>query len=551
MTFASLSGPTLTVVVALWSAVWPVRADTAFAQLQLPPGEHATDRPDLLRGIPQKESYEPYDPGTGRHFDLKNLWLRGDLRVRAEWRNGVCFGGGAPVGGACNVLDPTGGGTRAHHGRSASDLYVQQWVRLGIGYDLSPDVNFYFELIDSATWGANGNPAGPDGDAQGHACSAVVSGACRLGVRAAYALVRNVAGIQGFSLKIGRQYLVFGNQRLFGHFDWANTGYSHDGVMVQYAARAMDTYLGWFRHSESDLGQAAPLGSLNGNVSAVARPSGPDAGADVDMVVLYNQIKTVPGFLIEPYYVLYRNDQREDVNPGLFRPKASSQIRHMVGGRIEMRKGNWDFVQETAFQFGRRADGAGTDNRRNLRIRAWASGTWLGYTWYELRWKPRLAVGFDYASGDGDANCVTADGVQTRSCSGTASTFENFFPTNFLHVGYMLNGAWRNIMQPQVNVQARPTARDHVEIWAQRKFLADPRDNWYRGSQDPLVFSRADNTERRVGDEIDIAWTRVWADGKVSFTVTYGHFFAGPYVARNLGTSSDQDWAIMQIWANF
>ena len=29
----------------------------------------------------------------------------------------------------------------------------------------------------------------------------------------------------------------------------------------------------------------------------------------------------------------------------------------------------------------------------------------------------------------------------TRSCGGNADTFENSFPTNFLHVGYMLNGA--------------------------------------------------------------------------------------------------------------
>jgi hypothetical protein len=223
----------------------------------------------------------------------------------------------------------------------------------------------------------------------------------------------------------------------------------------------------------------------------------------------------------------------------------------MIGARAELRKGNWDFVHEVAYQFGRAADGAGEDNRRDLRINAWASGTWLGYTWYERRWKPRLAAGFDYASGDGDANCITATGVMTRSCGGNADTFENFFPTNFLHVGYMLNGAWRNSVQPNVNFQARPTARDHVEIWALRKYLASGRDNWYRGSQTPLIFSRADNTQNHVGDEIDVAWTHMFADGKVSFSVIYGHFFSGSYVKSQLGTSADQDWGIVQLWTNF
>ena len=55
-------------------------------------------------------------------------------------------------------------------------------------------------------------------------------------------LVRNLAGFQGLSMKAGRQYVVFGNQSLFGAFDWSNTGYSHDGVMFQYSTKAWDSY---------------------------------------------------------------------------------------------------------------------------------------------------------------------------------------------------------------------------------------------------------------------------------------------------------------------
>ena len=52
---------------------------------------------------------------------------------------------------------------------------MQQWVGLGIGYDLSPDVNFYMEIIDSATWGGNGNAgnAGNGGDPLNHNGGAV------------------------------------------------------------------------------------------------------------------------------------------------------------------------------------------------------------------------------------------------------------------------------------------------------------------------------------------------------------------------------------------
>ena len=130
---------------------------------------------------------------------------------------------------------------------------VQQWVRLGIGYDLSPDVNFYFEIIDSATWGGNGNPnnAGNGGDPLNNNCGVSVTNAqanCRLGVRAAYMLIRNLGDVQGLSMKAGRQYIIFGNHSLFGHFDWANTGYSHDGIMFNYSAsKHFESWLGWFR----------------------------------------------------------------------------------------------------------------------------------------------------------------------------------------------------------------------------------------------------------------------------------------------------------------
>ncbi|MFZ1555310.1 MAG: alginate export family protein, partial [Nitrospira sp.] len=456
---------TLTRTVLL---VCVILLESTGATLVLPPVWAESERAGYgpaspgLSSSPVRLRFEPDDAVSsplGSSFDLQHVWMRADLRVRPEWRNGVCFGGGPPIAGACNSLDQFGSGTGAHSGRHAGDFFIQQWARIGLGYDPSPNVNFYVELQDSATWGGNGDPTGRNqvSDASTHNCGIQLAGQCRLGIRAGYMLVRNIAGIDGFSAKIGRQYVVFGNQRLFGHFDWANTGYSHDGIMLSYATAAFDTKLGWFRNSETDLGQASPGGSLTPNLltcnpeansSATCNPAlaqhATDAGSDVDLVVFYSQLRSIPRMIVEPYYVLYSNRLPERANPGQYLPKSASQLRHMVGLRIEFRDGNWDFTHEAAYQFGRSADGFDFDNRRNLRINAWASGTWLGYTWYTHHWKPRVAIGFDYASGDGDSNCVPPGGNLARSCGGNANTFENFFPTNFLHVGYMLNGAWRN-----------------------------------------------------------------------------------------------------------
>ena len=551
----------------------------AWAGYELPPGERITNLPHIPRSMPNKESYENYDPVIGRNFDIKNFWMRADLRIRPEFRNGVCFGGGAPAAGSCNTIagaranapafqNGVGGGQT----KAANDFYVQQWVRLGIGYDLSPDVNFYFEIIDSATWGGNGNPnnAGNGGDPLNHNCAqssvsagvANQGGGCRLGVRAAYVLVRNLAGVQGLSMKAGRQYVIFGNHSLFGHFDWANTGYSHDGIMFQYSTKVFDSYLGWFRNSETDILQGQPVGSGGANV-VQAGNGHPDGGSDVDMFIFYNQLKTIPGMVFEPYYVLYlnqlpsgaanNNGLAAGVNGGTIgTPKQGNQVRHMIGQRSELRKGNWDGILETAWQTGRMGDpsaAAVNPQQRNLTINAWAFRSWLGYTVYEHKWKPRLAVNLDMASGDGRANCNT--GTAAGQCK-TANTFENFFPTNHIHMGYADVQAWKNMVAPQLNFQARPSERDHFEIWYMNMNLQSSKDCWYRAGQGCYTFSNANNTKKHIGDEVDFSWTRMFADGNVALQATYAHIFTGGYLTANLpGSPSNQSWGFVQLWMNF
>ena len=536
------------------------------AAFELPEGERITNVPVVARAIPDKEAYELYDPKIGKNFDINKFWMRADLRVRYEVRNGTCFGSamvttaGAPVGnGACNT--PNSGTTPNGTAGKANESYALQKARLGFGYDLSPDVNFYLELIYSAVWGANGTQGTGIQDNQrvnnGSTGTSGFGNGGVLGVRAGYMLIRNFAGIQDLSVKAGRQYVVLGSQSIFGAFDWSNTGFSFDGVMLQYSTKAWDSYGGWFRVSESDLGQGSPLGALSTNVPVTGSTSGTlnngSANTDSDVFLFYNQIKSVPGFVIEPYYILYSNRYNSGDNrlQGLGTPKHSNQTRHMVGNRIELRKGNFDGWNETIYQFGQMGDdggpSAGYGNQKYLHINAWATRNWIGYTHYEWDWKPRLAFNFDYASGDGRANCTIGGGTDCK----TANTFENLWGTNHIHMGYMDTIGWKNMMKPSVNFQFRPTKDDHIEIWATSLNLANTKDNWYRATQGVYVFSKTNNTTRHIGNELDIIWTRFFMDGKLSFQAGYGHLFAGAYIAENLGTSADQDWAYAQLWMNF
>ncbi len=555
--WASLATFVSAVVVATGMSLVTAPAQAAF---ELPDGEKITNVPAIPRAMPIKEAYELYDPKIGKNFDLKNFWLRADLRVRPEMRNNTCFGSTMAANtGNCNARNTTStaNGVKGQQ----NDQFTQQMTRLGIGYDVSPDVNFYMELINSSTWGTNSQTGNGTGANPAGAANDPALNHGTVGVRAAYMLIRNFGGVQGLSVKAGRQYIIFGNHSLFGHFDWANTGFSHDGIMLNYSTKNFDTYLGWFRTMEGDMNQGAATGSVQTGGLQSGGTNGMSGNAnDANMLIFYNQIKSVPGFLIEPYYIGYFNNNQQqngtaqnNAGQGIGTPKHSNQIRHTVGNRIEMRKGNFDATNELVYQFGAMGDQMGIavdhnyDQKRNLTINAWATRNWIGYTHYQSSWKPRFALNLDYASGDGRAQC----GAGLQGTCKSANTFENLFPTNHIHMGYMDVQAWKNMMSPSINFQARPTKDDHIEIWATSLNLANKEDNWYRGSQGAYVFSKVGNTKTHIGDELDLAYTHMFMDGKLAFQAAYGHLVAGGYIKENLGSSSGQDWAYAQLWLNF
>jgi hypothetical protein len=60
------------------------------------------------------------------------------------------------------------------------------------------------------------------------------------------------------------------------------------------------------------------------------------------------------------------------------------------------------------------------------------------------------------------------------------------------------------------------------------------------------------NTKTHIGDELDVAWTHMFVDGKLAFQTSYGHLWAGGYIVQNLGGKAvGQDWAYVQLWMNF
>lgn len=492
--------------------------------------------PPVPRAIPDLYPYWKFDPPQSKLFSMENLVVSGDLRVRPEMRNNGTFGGS-----------------------KRNDFFVQQWMRLGLNYTVSPDVEVFLQPQYAKNWGAGAGAIGGQGVTCGAAVCANdpfhVGAGDSLFVRQAYVLIRNV-GVNNLSFKLGRQLLVFGNHRLFGHFDWANTGFSHDGIMFEYAPRkTLNLRGGWSRVAEGDF-DGTPGGGANADMFPLGVP-GLDGGAagsadatdDADLFHLRAAWKPMKGLSLEPMWVYFINGAgSKGTARGVVQGHAPNQQRHTVGGRAAFKHGMFDLTAEYYWQFGSMGVRPGNSSR-DLSINAWA-GAIMGGVSLPLPMKPRIGLEFNGASGDGDA----ATCVDNETCNGTANTFENLYPTNHILMGYMDLFAWRNMMGYSADLKLKPTAASHLEIkgWIFRR--QNDGDNWYRAAQN-VYFAHVPGvtTSSKLGEEIDVIYTHFFKQGKVAWQLGYGHFFPGKFVEQSLGTSdpAGQDWGYTQIHVNF
>ena len=539
---------TTAVLMVTLSAV-PALADLKKKDPKMTP---ATDKntavPAVPRAIPQLTPYWAFDPPANSLFDASKLTFSGDLRVRPEFRTNSTFGAS-----------------------KRNDFYVQQWMRLGINYSLSPDVEVFIQPQYAKNWGAASIAGAGLQNASG-TCAANIcaNDSFNTGqgnsffVRQAFVLIRNT-GVQNLSIKLGRQLIVMGNHRLFGHFDWANTGFSQDAATFQYASKIVNLTGGWGRPSDKDFATFGANSTVFGvqppGVGGPQTPASTDASNDADFFFARAQFKPISGLVIEPLWVLFINGAPSSVGAAsTTAAHAANQNRHTVGTRIAFKKSIFDMNAEGYWQFGsmgsiNSVNGPGNASR-DLRINAYAGALQAGVT-LPVPMQPRIGGEINIASGDGDAtacaNGATSGTSNGAGCNGTANTFEQLYPTNHILFGYMDLFAWRNMVSYGGNFQMRPTKNSHFEIWGNVFRRQSTGDNWYRAAQNVYFANTAATTSASLGQEIDVVYTMFFKDNKVGWQIGYGHFFPGQFVEQATGQNNPagQDWGYTQVHVNF
>ena len=480
-----------------------VVAVPAFAEKTTPATGKNSAVPAVPRAIPDLIPYHKFDPPKSKLFDISKLTISGDLRVRPEFRNNLTFG------------------------ESKNNTFiVQQWARLGFNYSISPDVTFFLQGQHSKNWGVNA-PGGTGVDANG------TDGT--IFARQAFMLVRNFL-VPNLTIKAGRQLVVWGNHRMFGHFDWNNVGWSHDGLTASYKlSKATTLEVGWLRTAERNC-----MGTSTGNciTNSGAAPA-TDAMDDGNVVFVRAPMK-VAGVVLEPTYIWH--DGGTGGNMGA--PRPANQDRHTLGGRAVKKfnagSARVDLTLEGYYQFGEIGMGASNSGPKTLDIEAYAFHIDGGVT-LPVPMQPRLSAEFNTASGDQDPN------------DGKFGGFDQLYPTNHIHFGYMDRMSWKNMNHYAFGLQMRPNADSHFEVTGHLFSRQESTDSVYHAGQ--AQFLSPSNSSTDVGEEVDVVYTHFFTPGNhVAWQIGGGVFLPGEFIddlPGRGGSASEQTWGYTQLWVNF
>jgi hypothetical protein len=308
------------------------------------------------------------------------------------------------------------------------------------------------------------------------------------------------AKVSPLSLKVGRQVLLYGDQRLIGPLEWSNISRTFDAVKLRYTGK-----------------DGLWVDAFISSVVVIDRFGMDDSDKDSLLSGLYAHIPTL-GIQDTELYALYFDDtNRNDHFLSL-----GTHWKSMPG-----KLGPWDYETEFVVQ-------TGTAGVRDLS--AFASYVEAGYT-FQQPWKPRLGLEYSYASGDGNA----ADGKQ--------GAFQNLFPTNHLHFGLMDAFSWSNIHDIAFHLSAKPGAKLTTSLDFHLFWLADTADTWRRANATTAVRPANAAASNYAGSELDLLMAYV-INSNFNVTLGYSHFFAGTYLS-DTGAGSDADFVYLMTGIKF
>ena len=314
-----------------------------------------------------------------------------------------------------------------------------------------------------------------------------------------------LSGQTKFTFRVGRRELLKGKQRLVSPLPWGNSLRMWDGF-----SGILDSH-GW--NVEAFWTQFAPVKKYDFNT--------PDAGNQFYGV--YGSGKIFANKMgLDLYWLGIERDKKG------FNGTNGNEHRQTIGGRLggKIADLNLDYDIEGAYQTGS-IDGQTID--------AFMVASQVGYKRADWALKPRVYLGFDYASGDDDK-------------AGSVQTFNQLFPLGHAYLGFMDFVGRQNSIDFSHGISVVPMPNMTTKLSGHKFWRANTSDALYNAGGG-VMRSGGSGNSNDIGYEIDFT-TNYKFTKHIKVLVGYSHFFPGKFV-KQTGSSEHMDFIYTQLGYTF
>jgi hypothetical protein len=304
-------------------------------------------------------------------------------------------------------------------------------------------------------------------------------------------------GSKSVTLRLGRQALSFGRQRLVSPLPWGNTLRSWDGVDVRYKGGnwAVDGFASYF----------APVVPNDFN----------EPDTDIRFYGVYAGHRENE-WVVEAYGL---GLQRLDAS---FNGTTGDEDRLTFGTRIAWNRERSGVELETALQFGEVGEEP---------VRAWMATLQLTRRFPKAPTKPGLLAILDYATGDDEPG-------------GEVGTFNQLFPLGHAYLGIMDFVGRQNVEAVSLGVVLSPWSRGSVVVQGHGFWRASVEDALYNAGGVP-IRPGSPGSARFTGTEIDAVLGHAFSD-HLLIDGGPGYFVPGAFI-EDSGPSENMTFFYAQL----
>ena len=397
-----------------------------------------------------------------------DLQITAQLRYRAEYRQNADF-------------DTQFGDQQA---------FVAQRLRLRLQWQPQSKLRAVVRVQDSRRWGEAGSTTQPLNSTEFH-----------LG----FVEMEELGGLP-LAVRIGRQELALGEQRLVGPFDWDNSGRAFDALRLQLGKQRHLLQV-WFAHLRDK------------NAAAI--------NSNQEFVGLHYTTSTDANPILEAYAMMLIDDRDFPIGSSSEKLLWLNTLGLRCAGSVWQ---NLQFDGEIAYQ---------TGDHGSLSVSAFAV-IMRGQYAVPMPWSPTLGLGYEFGSGDSNPNDEKLE------------TFSALFPSIHRHLGAMDYVSRSNSAATDAFVHVTPAAEWSLKLHYFYFQLAHGNDAWYKA--EGFNFDRRSETflpalpgeSIELGHEFDLLISYRFRR-QVLIAAGLSRFIAGGFIKAGNPGAEDSDWGYLSL----